>query len=73
MTFQKLASLIAKREGKKSQARIGDIREILKILVEVDVEMRLDIERDIDERSPLNSLRARADEKIVKATRKKQK
>lgn len=29
--LQKLASEIAKREGKKSQARIGDIREILKI------------------------------------------
>ncbi len=38
MTFQKLASAIAKREGKKSQVRIGDIREILKILVELDVE-----------------------------------
>jgi len=30
--MRKLASLIAKYEGKKSQARIGDIREILKIL-----------------------------------------
>lgn len=32
MTLQKLASDIAKLEGKKSQARIGDIREILKLL-----------------------------------------
>ena len=31
MTFNKLASLIAKYEGKKHQASIGDIREILKI------------------------------------------
>ncbi len=38
MTFQQLASAIAKKEGKKSQARIGDIREILKLLVETDVE-----------------------------------
>ena len=32
MTLNKLASEIAKREGKKSQAHIGDIREILKIV-----------------------------------------
>lgn len=38
MTMQKLASAIAKREGGKSQARIGDIRQILKIIVELDVE-----------------------------------
>jgi hypothetical protein len=38
MTIQKLASEIAKREGKKSQARIGDIREILGILSDVAVE-----------------------------------
>lgn len=36
--FHKLASIIAKREGKKSQARIGDIREILKILVQLEKE-----------------------------------
>jgi hypothetical protein len=32
MTIQGLASEIARREGNRSQARIGDIREILKIL-----------------------------------------
>ena len=32
MKIGKLASLIAKMEGKKSQAKIGDIREILKCL-----------------------------------------
>lgn len=32
MTLNKLASAIAKIEGKKSQSRIGDIREILKII-----------------------------------------
>lgn len=32
MTLNKLASAIAKREGKKSQAHIGDIREILGII-----------------------------------------
>lgn len=38
MNLRKLASLIAKREGKKSQARIGDIREILKILIQLEIE-----------------------------------
>ena len=31
MTFNKLASLIAKKEQKKHQASVADIREILKI------------------------------------------
>lgn len=35
MTINKLASLIAKKEGKKSQARIGDIMEILGILADI--------------------------------------
>lgn len=40
MTLNKLASLIAKREGKKHQASIGDIREILKIIVAIDRESK---------------------------------
>lgn len=35
MTLNKLASLIANKEGKKHQASIGDIREILKIYFEL--------------------------------------
>lgn len=31
MTVQELASLIAKQEGKRHQASVGDVREILKI------------------------------------------
>lgn len=34
-TIKGLASAIAKKEGKKSQARIGDIREILSILSDI--------------------------------------
>lgn len=33
MTLNQIASFIAKHEGKKSQASIGDIREILKIII----------------------------------------
>jgi hypothetical protein len=38
MTLRRLASLIAKREGKKSQVAIGDIREVLSILVALEKE-----------------------------------
>jgi hypothetical protein len=38
MTFQKIASELAKREGKKSQAKIHDVRELLKVLVQWDSE-----------------------------------
>lgn len=38
MTMQQLASAIAKREGKKHQASIGDIREILRIIVDLQWE-----------------------------------
>ncbi len=38
MTPRELASLIAKKEGKKSQARISDIREILSILITIEAE-----------------------------------
>ena len=38
MTLQKLATLIAKREGKKHEASIGDIREILKIIIDLELE-----------------------------------
>lgn len=34
LTLNKIASELCKREGKKSQARIGDVRELLKLLVE---------------------------------------
>lgn len=38
MEIKKLASKIAKSEGKKSQATIGDIREILSILADMSFE-----------------------------------
>lgn len=38
MTIRTLASQIAKAEGKKSQARIGDVREILKIIATLGAE-----------------------------------
>lgn len=38
MTMRTLASRIARREGKKHEATVGDIREILKILVAIVAE-----------------------------------
>lgn len=38
MTINKIAKEIARREGKKSQARYGDIREILGILSDIIAE-----------------------------------
>ncbi len=35
MKIGQLASIVAKKEGHKSQARIGDIREILSILADL--------------------------------------
>lgn len=36
--MKKLASLIAYKEGKKHQASIGDIREILSILADIEIQ-----------------------------------
>lgn len=43
MCFFTLASKIAKLEGKKSEARIGDIREILGILSDIFYKESLDM------------------------------
>lgn len=38
MTLKQLISAIAAREGKKSQVKIGDIREILRVIADLAVE-----------------------------------
>ena len=38
LTLNKLASLVANREGKKSQVKIGDVREVFRILQELSAE-----------------------------------
>lgn len=45
MTISKLVSLVAKREGKKSQVSVGDIREIIAIVSEVLAEEEAGIGR----------------------------
>lgn len=43
MALNKLASAIANQEGKKHQASIGDIREILKIIVDFEAGSIVDV------------------------------
>lgn len=69
MTLQKLASEIAKREGKKSQARIGDIREMLKTMAQLEAEIYM---LNPGEIGPLGSVRAQA-EKLIKKLQAKAK
>lgn len=38
MTFQKFASAISKHEGKKSPVKIGDIREILSVIIDINAQ-----------------------------------
>lgn len=44
MKITEVASAIAKKEGHKSQARIGDIREILSILADMSYDSPLPID-----------------------------
>lgn len=46
MTIAKLASNMCKREGKKSQVTIGNMRESLKVLVQLQVEAMTGVEED---------------------------
>lgn len=66
MNIRELASMIAKREGKKHQASVGDVREILKIF--------FDLLNDKDYGPPLADLiNAEIDrrEKVAETRRKK--
>lgn len=60
MTLNKLASAIAKREGKKHQASIGDVREILRILCDLEFESRM----QFDLRSPAYLISTLADKRL---------
>lgn len=71
-TRNELASVIAKREGKKVAVSIGNVREILRILLELDVECVL-----AGDCGPLQILADESDARIAaliaakKKTRKK--
>lgn len=66
MTMQKLASELAKQEGKSHQASIGDIREILKLIAEMEAKWTLGTYPE----SPLDALYEASDAKVRKAKAK---
>jgi len=63
MTIQTLASQLAKMEGKKHQASIGDIRELLRMIAGLEaahrlVQMKKDQSKGVDDPSPNGPLEA---------------
>lgn len=69
MTLNQLASKIAKQEGKKSQIKIGDIREALRVVVELEISWMKSLDPLTD--SPLQILAQYALNKIEKMPKKK--
>jgi|694.fasta_scaffold14189_12 hypothetical protein len=64
MTFAGLAAQIALREGKRSQARVSDIREILGILTDMMAEEMVEMGSDVSSHELL--IRRLAEKKIKK-------
>lgn len=65
MTLRTLASKIAKLEGKKSQARIGDIREILKIIINMEAEYYMKNHKSV-EGGPIKCIVGEVNKKLSK-------
>lgn len=69
MTIQYLSKQIALIEGKKSQARIGDIREILKILTDINAQACVSMTMD-SKLTPLELLQEISNKKLEKLRNK---
>ena len=67
MTLRKLASMLAKKEGKKSQVAIGNIRELLSNLIELEIEHIKNAEDGI---TPLSLLVVEASNRAAKKSKK---
>lgn len=63
MTISKVASLLCLAEGKKSQIKIGDMREALRLLIQIQA--RMQFEGDVKD-TPLWALGVKADELCAK-------
>jgi 2-phosphoglycerate kinase len=61
-SFVSLAAEIAHREGKKSQVKIGDIREILRILIDIEAQAAYHTEQHV----PSEMLNASANKLLKK-------
>lgn len=69
MTRDQLCSEIAKRESKKVQVSIGNIREVMRILIDLQTEFTLSDNMKVDE-SPVFIILAEVDKKVNKAIEK---
>lgn len=72
MTRDQLCSEIAKRENKKVQVPIGNIREIMRILIDMQVEFNLSDSMKV-EQSPVFVLLNEVDKAMEKKVAKKKK
>jgi hypothetical protein len=73
MTLNQAASKIAKLEGGKSQARIGDIRQILKIIVADTVAMVESGKEDTIEAAIYDAVEAMLEKNRAKRLKSKKK
>jgi hypothetical protein len=70
-TRKHLAAAITNVEGKKSIAKIGDVEEILKILVTMEAQHIVDDPDSVNSDSPLTILRQDAGKLIPRLKKKK--
>lgn len=70
MSFNKLASIVAKREGKKKSINIAQIKEFLRILIDLQVECYME---DGGAISPIRILIAESSKRIRKLEAKRNK
>lgn len=70
MTRDQLCSEIAKRENKKVQVPIGNIREIMRLLINMQVEFTLSADSKVED-APVFVILEEADKIINKKSKKK--
>lgn len=78
MTLNALVKEICKREGKKSQVAIGNVREILKCIAEIEAQMLLVKQDDMVMEpgchcfdGPIAALKNAAEVKVLRAMKKR--
>ena len=70
MTRDKLCSEIAKRENKKVSVSMANVREVMRIIIDLQVEFNLSDTMTVDE-SPVFIILNEVDKKLAKKVKKK--
>lgn len=70
MTRDQLCSEITKREGKKSVVSMPNVREVMRILIDLQVEFTLSEDSSVED-SPVFIILEEADKKLEKKRKKK--